>query len=102
MTRKELENTPNVNDVLQFGKYKGRTVLEVIDTNPSYIVWCIQNVKDFVIDKRLSDELVDQYERHQRRLRNDSAQINSLMDKCGMHASEAIDYIDNCEMEEHF
>ena len=34
----------------------------MIDANPSYIVWCIQNVRDFVIDKRLSEELVAQYE----------------------------------------
>lgn len=102
MTRNELENTPNVNDVLKFGKYKGRTVLEVIDENPSYIVWCIRNVKGFVIDKKLSDDLIAQYERHLKNLRCDNDVVTRLMQRYGMHATEAIDFIDNCEMPECF
>ena len=101
MTRQELKNTPGVNNILTFGKYRGKTILQVIDENPSYIAWCIENVKDFTIDSRLKNELMRQYNVHMEWLKNDGPQINTLM-KRGMHASEAIVFIENCEYPEHF
>lgn len=101
MTRKQLENTPGINDILTFGKYRGKTILQVIDEKPSYVAWCIQNVKDFKIDGCLKKELMRQYNVHMNWLKNDGPQIDALM-KRGMHASEAIIYIENCEHPENF
>lgn len=37
-------------DVLTFGKYKGRKVLEVFYENPQYLQWAEGNVKDFLVN----------------------------------------------------
>jgi len=37
----------NLNDELRFGKYKGKTILEIIKESPSYIKWCGDNVEGF-------------------------------------------------------
>ena len=34
MTRKELVNIPGVKNLLNFGKYKGKTILQIIEENP--------------------------------------------------------------------
>ena len=54
MTLKET----NMNDILKelkvvldFGKYKGKTLDEVGDIDPSYICWLKENVKDVKIPK---------------------------------------------------
>ena len=102
MTRQELENMQCVHKEMQFGKYKGMRILDVIDKDASYIVWCIKNVKGFVLDEKLVHEMLEQYERHHRNLQNDVPQVLHLMKTYGMHANEAKDFIDNNEMPEHF
>lgn len=50
---KEREATIKVlsaDDVLTFGKYKGKTLREIHSENPSYLIWVSQNTNDFVID----------------------------------------------------
>lgn len=37
-------------DLLTFGKYKGKKVLEVFFENSQYLQWAEQNVKDFVVN----------------------------------------------------
>jgi len=39
-------------DTLWFGKYKGLTIKEVLKTNPSYIVWLVDNTQ-LVFDEEL-------------------------------------------------
>lgn len=41
MTRKELEQIDGINTLFNFGKYKGKTLLHVIDNDPQYIIWCL-------------------------------------------------------------
>jgi len=36
--------------VMTFGEFKGRTVREVADERPSYLVWAIKNISWFEID----------------------------------------------------
>lgn len=42
-----------------FGKYKGRSIMSVLDENPAYVEWCINNIKWFSLDdteqKRLNE-----------------------------------------------
>lgn len=33
-----------------FGKYKGRSVIDVLNENPAYVEWCINNIKWFSLD----------------------------------------------------
>lgn len=61
MTRNELLKIPGINDEFQFGKYKGKTLFYVLDNNPQYIIWCINNIKEFKIDNNLKNELLTHY-----------------------------------------
>lgn len=59
-----------LNDVLSFGKYKGSTIKDVIKEEPSYLIWCQQNVGWFELDEDLllkCEELVEQSKNRNRR-----------------------------------
>lgn len=97
MTRYQLEHTKGINEVFKFGKYKGQTILQVLDKNAGYIVWCIQNVKGFQIDENLKQEILRQHSKwqYQRENAQCNAQIKALMEKPNyMHATEAMDFIE--------
>jgi uncharacterized protein (DUF3820 family) len=50
---KEREATIKVlsaDDVLTFGKYKGKTLREIHSENPNYLIWVSPNTNDFIID----------------------------------------------------
>ena len=40
-----------LNDTLTFGKYKGKTIREVLQIDADYIKWCQDNVKGFSMDE---------------------------------------------------
>jgi hypothetical protein len=40
-----------------FGKYKGEQLQVVINTDPQYVEWCLDNVGWFDISKRCKKEL---------------------------------------------
>lgn len=61
MTRNELLKIRGINNKFQFGKYKGKTLLYVLDNNPQYIVWCINNIKEFKINNTLKNDLLNNY-----------------------------------------
>lgn len=41
----------NINDEFDFGKYKGKTVKELLIENPGYIDWVIRNVDGFALSR---------------------------------------------------
>jgi len=45
------------NDVLEFGMYRGDTIDKVLDNDSKYLVWCIENVKGFVVSNEVYKEL---------------------------------------------
>ena len=47
----ERNNMKSLETVLDFGKYKGKTLEEVADIDPSYICWLHENVKTVRIPK---------------------------------------------------
>lgn len=49
--------------VLDFGKYKGKTLDEVADIDPSYICWLHENVKKAAAEK-LADVLIDYWKNY--------------------------------------
>lgn len=44
MKSKKAELERFRNPVFAFGKYKGKQMLRVLDADPSYIVWCYNNI----------------------------------------------------------
>jgi Exodeoxyribonuclease X-like C-terminal len=49
--------TLGLEDELKFGKHKGETLLEVMDSDLSYVTWMMETLTDFV----LSDEAEREY-----------------------------------------
>jgi hypothetical protein len=37
--------------VLDFGKYKGQTIQQVMKADPNYLHWALQNISDFKLNK---------------------------------------------------
>jgi len=44
---------------LTFGKYKGKTVQEVIDQNPRYLDWCLETIEWFDLSAEAREALED-------------------------------------------
>ena len=43
---------------LDFGKYRGRVVEDVLVEDPAYLLWAMENVERFNVDNALYDEIV--------------------------------------------
>lgn len=46
-------------DPLTFGKYEDEILDTVIQTDPTYIVWCIRNIEGFLISEEAEDLLIE-------------------------------------------
>ena len=40
-----------LNTVLKFGKHRGKTVEQILKTDPTYIRWCLKNIDTFEMSK---------------------------------------------------
>jgi hypothetical protein len=49
---------------IKFGKHKLFTIQEVIDDDPTYIEWCLDNVKGFELDDAAMDYFNDAIDRY--------------------------------------
>lgn len=38
------------NMALPFGQYKGVFISDILDTDPGYLLWCMENVQDFDLE----------------------------------------------------
>lgn len=47
----------DLDDPLRFGKFKGRTVEDILDEAPEYLLWCLENVEQFEVDAALQDAI---------------------------------------------
>ena len=36
---------------LTFGKHKGKTIEDVLEDDPRYLRWCMENIDDFELDR---------------------------------------------------
>ena len=88
MTRKELEQIEGIYTIFNFGKYKGKALLHVIDNDPQYIIWCINNIKDFNINDKLKVELLSQHNQHIRYYQEHY--YKNLMEKYNISAIDTI------------
>lgn len=50
-------NYYNINTTFYFGKYKGKTVKDVLDIQPSYLNWCAENLDKFIISEADAKEM---------------------------------------------
>ena len=75
--------------MITFGKYKGKTVDQVIHINPRYVQWAEENVEFFSLSPAQKRNLEEELERCEL-----EREANKLMRKYGMHVSEAMDFIE--------
>lgn len=61
-----LDNFPNIdptelglNDRLTFGKYQGKKIIKVMDSDPQYLAWALKNVSFFDMTVKAKDRLVE-------------------------------------------
>ena len=47
---RKLTTVLGPDDILTFGKYKGRRVIDVYEANFQYLQWAEANVKDFLVN----------------------------------------------------
>lgn len=47
--------TYNLNDKLSFGKHKGQTIRQILQSDPNYLLWCVEKLDRFA----MSDEAWD-------------------------------------------
>ncbi len=47
----------SVTQILNFGKFEGKTIKEIIELQPSYIDWCTINLNHFFITNNLIKEI---------------------------------------------
>lgn len=47
---------------MYFGKYKGETIEDIIENDPQYVDWCLENVKHFSLNDE-AEELLNSIER---------------------------------------
>ena len=58
---KPLSNNITIETPFSFGKYKGRTLLEVAKMDPGYIDWCLLNLTHFSITPQIFDQIRSYY-----------------------------------------
>ncbi len=44
------------NMALPFGQYKGVFISDILETDPGYLLWCMENVKDFDLELSVYEE----------------------------------------------
>ena len=52
---------------LNFGKYCGETLKTILEDDPGYLVWCLENVEWFEVDQDLEDIIYEAYDWEQER-----------------------------------
>ena len=72
-----------------FGKYKGSLVSDVIRKDPGYVKWCEANIYWFSLTEDEQQILLE------------TTETRKLMRKHGMHASEAMNFLEY-DYPEHF
>lgn len=48
----------DLDSLLKFGKYKGKVLEDVLNDDPEYLAWCLENIEWFEVDETLADEIM--------------------------------------------
>ena len=62
--------------VFQFGKHSGETMDDVIETDASYVLWCIKNIDWFKVSKKLLNKIMEMDDRQTRNWKRISGMSN--------------------------
>ena len=46
----------DLDDMIAFGKYEGKTIQEILDCDAQYIHWCIENLNSFALTETAMEE----------------------------------------------
>ena len=79
---KNQNKTINLKDKLNFGKHEGRFIEEILEEEPTYIRWCIENIYWFKLsetDEQKVYELAEQADKYDD---NDIGCFECLSDYC--------------------
>lgn len=49
----------NLKTKITFGRYKGKTLEEVLNINPLYIEWCMNNIDEFKFDESAYKKVIN-------------------------------------------
>jgi len=53
-----------LNHKMTFGKYKGEVLIDVINKDPQYIIWCAGNIEGFYLHPECKEDLERSFEAH--------------------------------------
>ena len=76
-------------EVFRFGKYKGIDIEDIIHNDPRYVEWAEENVSFFSLSSMQKEILRKEIEKL-----NSKHEVNLLMRRYGMHATEAMNFIE--------
>lgn len=76
-------------EIFRFGKYKGVDIDKVIHSDPKYVQWAEENVSFFSLSSEQKETLREEIEKL-----NLNRETRLLMRKYGMHATEAMNFIE--------
>lgn len=76
-------------EIFNFGKYKGIDIDKVIHSDPKYVQWAEENVSFFSLSSEQKEILREEIEKLDL-----NRETRSLMRKYGMHATEAMNFIE--------
>lgn len=76
-------------EIFRFGKYKGTDIDKVIHSDPRYVQWAEENVSFFSLSSTQKETLTEEIEKL-----NSKHEVRSLMRKYGMHATDAMNFIE--------
>lgn len=49
----------DLDSIMGFGKYANSTVEDVLEDDPSYLRWCLENIPRFTVDDALHDAIME-------------------------------------------
>ncbi len=52
----KLHSIYHENDIIEFGKFQGKSIAEIYEIEPSYLIWCILNLNNFILDESFLSE----------------------------------------------
>lgn len=55
-TQRKSQPITDRKHVMEFGKFKGETIQEILDNDPLYLVWLVENVPEFDLHHELLEE----------------------------------------------
>ena len=76
-------------EIFRFGKYKGVNIDKIIHSDPRYVQWAEENVSFFSLSSEQKEILREEIEKFDL-----NRETRSLMHKYGIHATEAMNFIE--------